>query len=278
MKKWAIAIFLFMAGCSAQTDRAPLPDDFLVIAHRGASAYAPEHSLYAYELALQMNADYIELDLHMTKDEELVVIHDGYLPTDSGEQAVGKLSFNEVQQIDLYEKEFIEKHPVSLPKEEDLLRIVSLKEVLLHFGDDAKYYIELKTPSSYKGMEEEVVHQLTESGLLPNKDSEANVIIQSFDKESLLKIHQLDESIPLIQLYSYEKGSIPKKEIRALSKYASGVGVPADFVTEEFVRSLHDAGLHVHPFTVNDAEEAQRLIELGVNGIFTDDPAIFLKK
>ena len=73
-----LLLLLLSSGSTKPTvERASLPDDeFLVIAHRGASAYAPPHTLAAYELAVQMGSDYIELDLHMTKDGKLVALHD----------------------------------------------------------------------------------------------------------------------------------------------------------------------------------------------------------
>ena len=73
-----LTLLLIAFGCSSSTvTRPPLPqDDFLVIAHRGASAYAPDHTLAAYKMAVQMGADYIELDLQLTKDGKLVALHD----------------------------------------------------------------------------------------------------------------------------------------------------------------------------------------------------------
>lgn len=272
MNKICLVILLaLLSACSPQT--AKLPDeDFLIIAHRGASAYAPEHSLFAYELAVKMRADYIELDVHMTKDGELVSIHDSSIDMPNGKKAIKDTTFNELKSVPR-ESTNEGPIPVSFPTNIDLVRIVSTEEIFSHFRDEVNYYIEIKSPKSYPGIVEELLLQLKDYGLLSDKEMLPQVILQSFDAETLKLVHKLEPTIPLIQLYSVKNETIPtKRKLRKVATYASGIGINENVVTEEFVKLVHSEKLHLHPYTVNEEEAIQRMIELGVDGVFTDVP------
>lgn len=277
MKKIIIvSLFFALIGCTqSSTKPTPLPkDDFLVIAHRGASAYAPDHTLHAYDMATQMGADYIELDLQMTKDGKLVALHDRVISLREVEQAVADVTLDELQ---LYSpgEEFNEENPHYASASYEKIRVVELKEILLYFGDKVNYYIEIKSPDSSSDVEKELLRQLQEHGLLHRNDERPKVIIQSFNTDSLQKVFDLAPSIPLIKLYSFDKDAyLSKKELQKLKKYASGVGVNADKVTKKFVESLHKENLAIHPFTVNDEATIRTLMTLGVDGVFTDKPDI----
>ena len=266
-------LFIPLAACSTTKATAPLPEEeFLIIAHRGASAYAPEHSLLAYELAVQMQADYIELDVQQTSDDELIAMHDDFVITHNGKRAVSDMTFQELKDIPR-STSYSSKIPVSLEKIVDPLRIVSTKEILSHFGKNVNYYIEIKSSDSSPEIEEELVRQLHAHGLLPVTGNKPNVILQSFHPASLQFIHAEEPSIPLIQLYSQKKESmLTKRNLREVAAYASGIGVEKSAVTKELVELAHSLGLHVHPYTVNDDEEIQKMIDLGVDGLFTDVP------
>ena len=280
MKKGILLVLLaLLAACSTTSEAASLPEDeFLVIAHRGASAYAPEHSLLSYGLAVQMEADYIELDVHMTKDGELVSMHDSIVHTPNGKKTVAQAEFQELKDVQR-ESGYDGKLPVSFPLEIDPLRIVSTEEIFSYFQDDVNYYIELKSPASYPGIEEALLGQLLEFGLLPLDDAKMpKVILQSFDANSLKKIHEQEQAIPLIQLYSVKNETmLTKKRLGKVAKYASGIGIDKSVVTEELVENAHEEGLHVHPFTVNEEEDIKQMIEIGADGIFTDVPDVAVK-
>ncbi|MFS0688591.1 glycerophosphodiester phosphodiesterase family protein [Sporosarcina sp. 179-K 8C2 HS] len=280
MKKAILLILLILlSACSTASIAASLPDDeFLIIAHRGASAYAPEHSLLSYGLAVQMKADYIELDVHMTKDGELVSTHDPFVHLPHGRKTVAEVDFQELKSV-LRESEYDGKLTVSFPESIDPLRIVSTEEIFSYFQDDVNYYIELKTPASYPGVEEALLGQLREFGLLPLKEAEMpKVILQSFNANSLMKIHEQEPAIPLIQLYSAKNETmLTKKRLQKVAEYASGIGVDKTIVTEELVELVHGESLHIHPFTVNEEKEIRRMIEIGADGIFTDVPDVAVK-
>ena len=281
MKRVMVVLLLLLlsSGSTKPTvERASLPDDeFLVIAHRGASAYAPPHTLAAYELAVQMGSDYIELDVHMTRDRKLVAMHDSYLTFQDTEQAIADVTFNELQ-LYLPGEEFNERNPRYASPIYKQLRVVELEDILLHFGDSVNYYIEMKSPNAYPGIEKELLHLLRENNLLSGDDVIPKVIIQSFNENSLKAIFAMEPSIPLIKLYSFDKEAhLSKKKVQQLKKYASGVGVNVDSVTKKFIKSMHKEGLDVHPFTVNDEKLIRKLMKLGADGVFTDKPDIAVR-
>jgi len=292
MKKMMILIILLLItyGCAQNQhpsvqptvpaparapEPAPLPkNDFLIIAHRGASAYTTGNTLAAYEMAVQMGADYIEIDLQMTKDGKLVALHDSVVTLHNVQQAVADVTFDEIQLLSPGPEFFKNPLAYTYPSFHDL-RIVDLSEILNHFGDSVNYYIEMKSPEEYPGIEEELLLQLSEHQLLHREGPTPKVIIQSFDAESLKDIHAMEPSIPLTQLYKFRKEvKLSKKELKELTKYASGVGINVAAVNREFVESMHRENLLVHPYTVNDEKTMRHLIKIGVNGIFTDRPDV----
>ena len=282
-----LIVLLFICGCSTpqlpepqpQTiPPTPLPEnDFLIIGHRGASAYAAGHTLAAYEMATLMGADYIEIDLQMTKDGKLVALHDSVVTLHNAQQAVADVTFDEIQLLSPG-KEFDKNHlSYTLPNSLDL-RIVDLSRILNYFGDTVNYYIEIKSPKVYPGIEEELLRQLEEHQLLNRVDPIPKVIIQSFNTKSLQEIFALDPSIPLIKLYTFrKKARLSKKELKELTEYASGVGVNVEAVNRKFIDKMHSEKLLVHHYTVNDEEMMRSLMDLGVNGIFTDRPDVTLR-
>ncbi|WP_186672517.1 glycerophosphodiester phosphodiesterase family protein [Sporosarcina sp. BP05] len=273
-----LLVLLLSSGSTKPTvERASLPDDFLVIAHRGASAYAPPHTIVAYELAVQMGSDYIELDVHMTRDRKLVAMHDSYLTFQDTEQAIADVTFNELQ-LYMPGEEFNERNPRYASPIYKQLRVVELEDILLHFGDSVNYYIEMKSPNAYPGIEKDLLHLLRENNLLSGDDVIPKVIIQSFNENSLKAIFAMEPSIPLIKLYSFDKEArLSKKKVQQLKKYASGVGVNVDSVTKKFIKSMHKEGLDVHPFTVNDKKLIRKLMKMGADGVFTDNPDVAVR-
>ena len=277
MKKTLILlIVLFLYGCTQKTiEPAHLPeDDILVMAHRGASAYVEAHTLAAYELAVQMNTDYIEIDLHMTKDGKLVALHDETITLNGAKHAVANVTFNEIQRSSSERKPNKTQSVYSSARMNDL-QIVDLEEILLNYGDSVNYYIELKNADTYPGIEKELLRLLREHKLLNREDTIPKVILQSFDEESLRNIFAMEPDIPLIKLYKLDNDeSFSKKELKKLTQYASGVGVNADAVSHVIIESTQNAGLHIHAYTINDEESMRKLLKLGVNGFFTDRPDV----
>lgn len=249
------------------------PDQILNIAHRGASGYTPEHTLLSYETSLNMNADYIEIDLQMTKDGSLIALHDSNVArTTNGRGEVDNLTLEEIKILDAGSWFNIE-NPDLADDEFNNLKVVTLDEIINYFGMDVNYYIETKNPEESPNMVKELISILNKHNLIGPDIPEGKVIIQSFSESSLLEVFELEPSIPLIQLISYQsKATINKKYLNKVKKYAVGIGPNFQYIDEQYVKQVRGAGLLIHPYTVNEIEDMERLIKWGVTGMFTDYP------
>ncbi|MDN7241185.1 glycerophosphodiester phosphodiesterase family protein [Planococcus sp. N028] len=248
------------------------PNKFLVIAHRGASVNAPEHTMAAYRLAREMEADYLEVDLQLSKDGVLVAIHDLTVDrTTNGSGIVTEMTLSELKQLDAGSW-FNKKFP-DMAKEEFVgQEIPTLQEIIDEFGESVNYYIETKKPEKNEGIEDELLDLLNKNNLLDESLPEGKVVIQSFSEESLLRMRSLHPTIPLIQLERDPVlGPEAKKRLEEIREYAVGVGTYFEKIDEEFVKIARDIGLLVHLYTVNTAEVAEKWKEAGANGIFTDN-------
>ncbi|MDN4606768.1 glycerophosphodiester phosphodiesterase [Sporosarcina highlanderae] len=254
----------------------PLPEDgFFIIAHRGASAYEPENTLPSFELAEKLDADFIELDVHLTKDGELIVMHDDEV--DRTTESIGKIKDYTLAELkELTANKDKGKIVAVSGGDEEAYEIPTLSEVFDEMEDDIHYVIELKDTKQYSGIEKKLVELMKDYELI-KKDSKGipKAVIHSFDKKALKEVHKLEPDIPLLQLISFdedEEAEISKKEMKDILTYASGVGVSYEAITPSFVNEMHGKGLVVHAYTVDDAEAALRLMAMGVNGIHTNEP------
>ncbi|EJR63249.1 hypothetical protein IIO_02346 [Bacillus cereus VD115] len=237
------------------------------IAHRGASAYAPEHTIAAYKLGHQLKGDYIEIDLQMTKDGHLVAMHDEIVNrTTNGKGLVKEHTLEEMKQLNAGSF-FNKKYPNLAKKEFENAKVPTLKEIIEMFGHNANYYIETKSPDEYPGMEEKLLE------IIKYYQISDKVIIQSFSEESLQKIHSLHANIPLVQLLSYQKAvQVNKLEIEKYKTYCIGLGMNYKYIDSVYVKKIKQHGLEVHPFTVDNEKDMKKLLSWGVDGIFTNYP------
>ncbi|MFA2809401.1 glycerophosphodiester phosphodiesterase [Bacillus mycoides] len=237
------------------------------IAHRGASAYAPEHTLEAYQLGQQLKGDYIEIDLQMTKDGHLVAMHDETLNrTTNGTGFVKDHTLDEIKQLNAGSF-FNKKHPNLAKKEFEDTKVPILEEIIETFGHNANYYIETKSPDEYPGMEEKLLE------IINHYQINDKVIIQSFSEESLRKIHSLNDNIPLVQLLSYKKAvQLTDSEIEKYKTYCIGLGMNYKYIDAAYVKKIKNYGLEIHPFTVNNEKDMKKLLSWGIDGMFTNYP------
>lgn len=242
--------------------------DIVNVSHRGASGYAPEHTMLSYEMGEKMHGDYIEIDLQMTKDGQLIAMHDVTLDrTTNGIGLVKDFNLEEIKQLDAGSW-FNEKYPQLAKPDYEGLEVPTLDEIFRKFGKNKSYYIETKSPDVYPGMEKELLRLVDKYDI--NKDS---LLVQSFSSQSLKLMHELDPSIKLVQLLSYKtKAVITDAEIEEIKQYALGIGPNHTYLTEEYVQKVVGNGLELHPYTVNDKERMQQLIDWGVTGMFTNYP------
>lgn len=250
----------------------------LNIGHRGASGYAPEHTIPAYDLALKQGADYIEIDLQMTADGVLVALHDDTLDRTArgpAENCTGPVIEKTLEQIKTCDVGtwFNERYPQYANPDYVGLQIPTLEEIFQRYSHRTNYYIETKNPEAAPGMEEELLRLMEEYNLIKSAAKRWQVLIQSFSLESLQKIHALEPSLPLIQLYSSrETSETIQAKLAAAQAYAVGIGPSKSDVDADLVAAAHELCLDVHPYTVNETAEMEALISLGVDGMFTNFP------
>ena len=257
----------------AQSGHHMNDNKILNIAHRGGSGYAPEHTLPSYELGDEMGGDYIELDLQMTEDGELIAMHDETLDrTTNGAGLVKDHTLEEIKKLDAGSW-FNEMYPDRAKPEYNELRVQTLEEIIQHFGKNKHYYIETKSPEVYPGMEEKLLKILDEYNLTRQNGPSSKVIIQSFSEASLQKVHDLNDDIPLVQLIDYKTdATITDEELDHYEEYADGLGMSYKKIDKEYVNKVREHGLLIHPYTVLEKEDMKRLIEWGVTGMFTNYP------
>ncbi len=235
-----------------------------IFAHRGASAYAPENTLAAFELALQQGAPAIELDVKLSADGHAVVIHDPTVDrTTNGKGKVARLSLAELRALDAGSF-FSEKYRGE--------KIPTLEEVFDLVGKRALINIEL---TNYTTPRDSLVEEVCR--LVREHHMEENVLFSSFLPRNLHQAAILLPEVPrgLLALEGW-KGLWMRSfqfffgNYQALHPYVSDV-------TPQQIASVHRIGRRVHVWTVNDAEWIRRLLKWGADGIFTDDPPLALR-
>lgn len=295
---------LVVAGETAVS--LPAQNRKLNVAHRGASAYAPEHTLAAYRLALEQGADYVEQDLAVTKDGVLICLHDPTLErTTNVEQLFpdrattvtweGKterawlandFTLAEIQTLDAgswFDPKF---------KGE---RIPTFDEAVALVKGKAGLFPELKTPEVYQGrsvdFERLVAEALDKHGLRgPAADPKTPVILQTFSEASAKKLASIKIGVPVVLLLSNVKGWESPAKVKEWKAYVQGFGPNKTIVAEnpKFVEWAHAAGMTVVPYTFRSsntgrfadvkAEMEYFLETLGVDGLFTDNPDLFPRR
>jgi glycerophosphoryl diester phosphodiesterase len=257
------------------------------VGHRGTAGLAPEHTFASYDLALENGADYIEQDLRMTSDGVLVVLHDDDLdrttrgPAENCTGPVGEKTLEQVKTCDVGSF-FNERYPDFAREEYEGLKIPTLEEVFRRYGTETNYYVETRSSEAQpgnpgiddsSGMEEELLRLMDEYGLREPAAGSWRVLIQSFVPASLEEIHAEDPSLPLVQLYSDEEtGEAIRADLESAGGYAIGVGPSMDDVDGGLVEAAHARCLAVHPYTLLEEPDMREMIELGVDGMFTDFP------
>jgi len=229
----------------------------LAIAHRGASADAPENTIAAFELALAQGADAIELDVHLSSDNQPVVIHDFALErTTDGGGRVSERTVRELKRLDAggwRGRRFRGQ------------RIQTLQEVFERFRDRTQFWVELKGGSDvYPGIEERVLSTIEIYEVLDR------ALVQSFDHQALGQIRALSREVRLGALVAQP----PLGPLLESPRVAEALCPGAHLLTQETVAQIRAAGLDCYVWTVNEPAQMDRLVEWGVSGIITDRPGL----
>jgi glycerophosphoryl diester phosphodiesterase len=285
------------------------PQARMLVAHRGASAYAPEHTKAAYTLAMQQGADYVEQDLQITKDGQLVCLHDLTLDrttnakdvfpgrsrtlTREGRELTGwhvsDFTLAEIKQLDAgswFDATFKGQ------------RILTFQEAIDLMKGKAGIYPETKAPEVYGSigfdMEKLVMDVLARNGLdKPGAVAKTPVVIQSFSAESLKKMkNELGVNLTLVFLLGAQGSDrwLTRDGLAEIKAFAAGIGPDKGLISKnpEIVTWAHQAGLTVTPYTFRSKgqpegknvrdEMHEFLYTYGVDALFTDNPDQFPRK
>lgn len=282
-----VAVVSLSGASSAAGADALAGGPVLNIGHRGATGLAPEHTIASYDLALELGADYIEQDLRMTSDGVLVILHDEELDRTTrgpAENCTGPVSEKTLAQVKTCDvgSFFNERYPEFARDEYAGLQIPTLEEVFQRYGTETNYYIETRSSEASPGnpgiddgssMEEELLRLMDQYGLREPAAESWRVLIQSFVPASLEEIHAQDPSLPLVRLYSDEETSETiQADLEAAQTYAIGAGPSKDDVDLGLIEAAHARCLAVHPYTLEEKPDMRNLVDLGVDGMFTNFP------
>lgn len=228
-------------------------------AHRGASGDYPENTLLAFKEGIKRGGNGIELDVHKTKDSELVVIHDEDVErTMQSKGLIKDLTLAEIRQLKCKKALFANHEECRIPTLDEVLKLVKDQEIVVN--------IELKTDViSYSGIEEDVIKLIQHYGI-KNK-----TLISSFNPQSLKKCKEIDSTIKTGFLY-YQPMDDVIQYAKVLQVDAIHPGLNG--VTEDLIIEAHKNQLKVNVYTVNSPTHMRRLIDAGVDGIFTDYPKL----
>lgn len=233
----------------------------LIFGHRGAMARAPMNSMAAFKLAGEQGADGIELDVHLSRDGQLVVIHDDTVDaTTDGQGKVADMTLDQLKRLDAgawYADEFAGQG------------IPTLDEVIDAIGESLFINVEIKSPrESVDRLENRL------ASCLRRHNMRERIIVSCFDPVILRRVKQMMPMVLMGFLYQPDMPAahyLPLKELWHEARHPRH-----DMVDEGYMRWARAQGYFVNVWTVNDPRRALQLKRLGVNSIMTDDPATII--
>ncbi|WP_285766378.1 glycerophosphodiester phosphodiesterase family protein [Peribacillus sp. SI8-4] len=245
--------------CHENSHFQPAP---LKIGHRGAAGYCPENTIASYEKAIELGADVLEVDIHLSKDDVLVVHHDPTLNrTTSGKGNVRDYTADELKKLDAgswYHSRF---------KNE---RIPLLSEVLERFQSEAGFLIEIKHPSLYPGIEARLAEELRKFTEITSVHTP--VMVHSFDAESMKRFHLL---MPDIQVGVLIKRKIDDEALKEIAKFAAFLNPKQTILNPKLQLRIQKHGMKVFTWTVNNKQRLRLFEKMKVDGIISDFPDYF---
>lgn len=234
----------------------------LIFAHRGYSAAFPENTMKAFKEAEKVGSDGLELDVQLTKDGQVVVIHDETVDrTTNGTGYVKDFTFKELRKLDASykQKTMLKKEPI--PSLEEVFEWMTTNNLTCN--------VELKNILfEYKGMEEKVIE------LVRKYDLTDRIIISSFNHYSIIDSYRIAPDIEIAPLFA-EGLYMPwvyAESIRAKGFHPKYLAAP-----NEIIKASMEKGIAVRPYTVNKGAVMKRLIEVGCTAFITDDPVKALR-
>lgn len=225
-----------------------------VTAHRGYSAVYPENTIPAFKGAIQVGADWAELDVQQTADGEVIVMHDSNLKRTTGlDKEVWQVTWDEIKDLD---------NGSWFDKKYQTVRIPTLEEVLKVCRGKIHLNIEIKPSGHDKDLEEQVAK------LLKKYHMRDTCVVSSLKYDSLRKIKQADDSIETAYITSVSYGNFTDLE------YADGYSVESTLLSKSFVNKAQKAGKQIYVWTVNSEERPEKVVGMGIDNVITDDPVM----
>lgn len=248
--------------------------DLDVIAHRGSSGVAPENTLAAVEKAIEQRANWFEIDIQRTADGELVLMHDRDLRRTTNVEEVfperqlaplGTFTLAELQKLDAgswYGPEFAGE-PV--PTMEQLIDLIDQR---------IGFLLEVKDPALYPGIEQQIADELRGAGgYLGAALAGDRLVVQSFDHASMRRMDAIAPEIPVGLLTG---ARLTTAELTVAAEYAEQINPSFRAVDRPYVDEVHALGMTMSVYTVNTGRDMRAMLDLGVDGIITDYPAVLL--
>ncbi len=251
-----------------------------VIAHRGASDDAPEHTLAAYRKAIEDGADALECDVRLTADGHLVCVHDRRVNrTSNGRGAVSALELADLAALDFGSWKDREESPDWDPVPGELTSVLTLERLLELFtevragGRPLQLAVETKHPTRWAGqVEERLLHLLKRFGLAdPPADAPSPIRVMSFSARSLHRVRAAAPTLPTVYLMQFVSPRMRDGRLPAGARIA-GPGMRIGRSHPGYIERLHRAGHRVHVWTVNEPADVDMCAELGVEAIITNRP------
>lgn len=249
--------------------------DFKIIGHKGAAGYAPENTLASLQVALDMKVDMIEIDVHMTKDGEVVVFHDEDVSrTTDGSGKIHEMTLEEVKKLDAgswFSPKFAGE------------RVPTLREAinLVHGSADILIDIKSKGHEFYDNFAEKIVDIIDEK-----QDNKEWCIVQSYEQEYLEHAYSRDSTIKMKKLMMGEDESMllsfylnSKSFMTNRNKHHFFETINPHYTTlsQRRIFRLHARGYNVHTYVVNEPEDMIKMLNMAVDGIITDYPDRLVK-
>jgi glycerophosphoryl diester phosphodiesterase len=260
--------------CTARRPTAQVPT---VYAHRGSSAELPEHTLDAYQRAIEQGADGLECDVRLTRDGHLVCIHDRRLDrTSNGRGLVSTATLAELDELD-----FASWHPaVGAADRPGVLTLDRLLDAVTAAGRPLELLVETKHPTRYRGsVERALLATLARYGLgsAGDRAGRVRISVMSFSLLALRRMRALAPHIPTVFLFEWA-APLVRQGRAPYAADALGPSVAALRAHPSLVPLAHARGRQVFCWTVNTAEDIELVLDRSVDGVISDRPAAVLER
>lgn len=247
---------LLLVGYEARPFNLAEMNGMISVAHRGASNFAPENTHSAFQKALELGADFLECDVHLSKDGELIIMHDDKVDrTTNGTGFVKDFTLEELKELDAGSK-----YHTSFAGEQ----IMTLDELLEEFYGKAGLLIEIKKPFMYPGIEEKVVT------LLKERKNVSGIIVQSFDMESMRKVNLLFPELEVAILMKPSIQHLSTQKIMDLTSFATYINFNVSYVNQRVIDQIHNEGGKVLVWSTKSRRWVDKAYHYDVDGIITD--------